>query len=283
MGVTRFIPKFVAKTAGKTALKMQQNAPHILFGVGIVGVVGGAVLACHATTKLPKLVDDFTDEYHGNKEHASPSDMTYIVQKNTVKIVKLYAPAVLVGGAGIICLTGSHMQLSKRNNALAAAYTGLASAYSAYRDRVREELGEEREMEIYHGVKTEDVVVDGDTFSIKTVDPNKLSMYARIFDESNANYKKDAEHNKIFIKAQQNYFNMLLHLRGHVFLNEVYEHLGFDHTSYGQIVGWVLNDEGDNFIDFGIYDAASSRFVNGWERAIVLDFNVDGPMFNKIK
>lgn len=282
MGLTRFIPRIITKTVGKSALKAQANAPHILFGVGIVGVVGGTVLACRATTKLPKIVDDFEAEYHGNKEHATPSDMSYIVQKNTMKIVKLYAPAVLVGGAGIICLTGSHMQLTKRNNALAAAYTGLATAYSSYRDRVREELGEEKELEFYHGVKAEEVKVDGDTFTIKTVDPNKLSIYARIFDESNPNYKKDVEHNKIFLKCQQNYFNTILHVRGHVFLNEVYEHLGFDHVSYGQIVGWVLNDEGDNYIDFGIYDAASSRFVNGWERAIVLDFNVDGPMFNKI-
>jgi hypothetical protein len=208
--------------------------------------------------------------------------MTYIVRKNTTKIVKLYAPAVLVGGAGIVCLAGSHMQLTKRNNALAAAYSGLSAAYASYRDRVRDEVGEERELELYHNVKTEDVEINGETFTIKTIDPNKLSMYAVIFDESNSNFKKDAELNRIFIRCQQNYFNSLLQIRGHVFLNEVYENLGFDHTTPGSVVGWVLSDEGDNFIDFGMFDAASSRFVNGWERAIVLDFNVDGVMFNKI-
>lgn len=282
MGLTRFIPKSITKTAGRTALKMKKNSPHILFGVGVAGVVGGTVLACRATLKLPKIVDDFEAEYHSNKEHATPSDMGYIVQKNTIKIVKLYGPAVVVGGIGIACITGSHIQMTKRNGALTMAYAGLSQAYGEYRERVRTELGDERELELHHGVKTEEVEVDGEKFKVKTVDPNALSMYAVIFDEGNANFKKDAELNKIFIKCQQNYFNSLLQIRGHVFLNEVYENLGFDHTSAGSICGWVLNDEGDNYVDFGMYDQASARFVNGWERAIILDFNVDGVIFNKI-
>lgn len=282
MGLTRFIPKTITKTAGRTALKIQKNSPHILFGVGIAGVVGGTVLACRATLKLPKAVDDFEEEYNGNKQHATPGDLGYIVQKNTFKIVKLYAPAVIVGGIGIACLSGSHVQLSKRNGALTLAYAGLSQAYNEYRDRVAEEVGVERERELHHGVRNETVEVNGETFNVKTVDPNALSMYAVIFDELNPNFKKDAELNKIFIKCQQNYFNHLLQIRGHVFLNEVYENLGFDHTSAGSVCGWVLNDDGDNYIDFGMYDQASSRFINGWERAIILDFNVDGVIFNKI-
>jgi len=282
MGLMRFVPKTITKTAGKTALKMQKNSPHILFGIGVAGVVGGTVLACRATMKLPKAVDEFSDEFHSNKDSATPGDLTYIVSKNTGKIVKLYAPAIVVGGIGIACLSGSHLQLTKRNNALAMAYTGLSAAFNDYRDRVRGEVGEERELDLYHNAKDEDIEVDGETFTVKTIDPNKLSIYARIFDESNSRFRKDAELNKIFIQCQQNYFNTILQTRGHVFLNEVYEHLGFDHTKAGAVVGWILSDEGDNYIDFGVYDAASSRFVNGWERALVLDFNVDGVMFNKI-
>ena len=65
-------------------------------------------------------------------------------------------------------------------------------------------------------------------------------------------------------------------------MNEVYEHLGFEHSSPGAVVGWVLGDKGDNHIDFGIFEAHSSRFVNGDERSIVLDFNVDGVIYDLI-
>jgi hypothetical protein len=89
----------------------------------------------------------------------------------------------------------------------------------------------------------------------------------------------------MFVKAQQNYFNDILKVRRHVFLNEVYEALGFDHTSYGSVVGWVLSKDGDNYIDFGIFDGEKERsraFVNGNERSILLDFNVDGVIWDKI-
>lgn len=281
MKVTKFIPKAITKRTGRTILKLQKNSPHILFGVGVVGVVGGTVLACRATLKLGGVVDDFQEEVSANKD-AEGQDLAKIYVKNTAKIVGLYTPAIAVGGLGLICLTGSHVQLTKRNGALTAAYVGLMRAYDEYRDRVRDEIGEEREIEIFHAVESSTVEFDGNTLEVKAVDPNRLSQYSRIFDESNAYYVKDAEINRTFIQCQQNYFNTLLQVRGHVFLNEVYQHLGFEHSSAGSIVGWAINKNGDNFVDFGLFEAHSSRFINGDERAIILDFNVDGVIWNLI-
>ena len=52
------------------------------------------------------------------------------------------------------------------------------------------------------------------------------------------------------------------------------------------MVGWVMSkDNGDNYVDFGIYDMnnpAARRFVNGAERSILLDFNVDGVIYDLI-
>jgi len=91
----------------------------------------------------------------------------------------------------------------------------------------------------------------------------------------------------MFLKAQQNYFNNMLQARGHVFLNEVYDALGMERSSSGTVVGWVIrkDGQGDNFIDFGIFDGESERaraFVNGYERNIRLDFNVDGVIYDLI-
>ncbi len=282
MKVTKFIPKALTKSAGRSALKLKKNSPHILFGLGVTGVIGGTVLACRATLKLERHINEFESEVEENKEHATGQDMAYIYGKHTGKIVALYAPAVLVGGAGLICLTTSHVQLTKRNGALTVAYAGMLRAYDEYRGRVREEVGEEKEVELFHGVDIEKAIINGKAVEVKTVDVNKLSQYTRIFDESNANYVKDAEINRVFIQCQQNYFNHLLQVRGHVFLNEVYQHLGFEHCRAGAIVGWAINKNGDNYIDFGLFEAHSARFINGDERAIVLDFNVDGVIFDLI-
>ena len=64
--------------------------------------------------------------------------------------------------------------------------------------------------------------------------------------------------------------------------------LGIERTKAGQIVGWVYDEDnplGDNYVDFGIYDInreKSRDFVNGYERVILLDFNVDGNILDRI-
>ena len=88
----------------------------------------------------------------------------------------------------------------------------------------------------------------------------------------------------MYLKAQQNSFNDLLRARGHVFLNEVYDGLGLERSQAGAVVGWVLGD-GDNYVDFGIFDGDKPRardFVNGLEASILLDFNVDGVIYDLI-
>ena len=63
--------------------------------------------------------------------------------------------------------------------------------------------------------------------------------------------------------------------------------LGIPATRAGQQVGWIYdkNDPNkDNFVDFGIYDTnrpSNRDFVNGYERTILLDFNVDGNILNE--
>ena len=84
----------------------------------------------------------------------------------------------------------------------------------------------------------------------------------------------------------ETFANDLLKARGRLFLNEVYRMLGIDETKAGQVVGWVYNPDnptGDNFVDFGIYNMQRERvraFVNGYEPNILLDFNVDGVIWD---
>lgn len=283
----------LSRVIARQSLKVKHNSPHMLFVAGTVGIVASTVLACRATLKLERTLEKMQDELEDAKQDGilvsdtgrnQRKDVAVAYGKGSFELAKLYAPAIAVGGVSLIALTGSHVQLTRRNTALTVAYTGLHQAYQEYRKRIQDHLGEEKERDLYHGVKLEEVQDEkGKTKAIKVVDPNGLSPYAKFFDEHSSNWYPDPELNRLFVQCQQNYANQLLLARGHLFLNEVYDMLDIGpRTSAGQIVGWVVGDDGDNFVDFGLFDCASSRFVNGMEQSILLDFNVDGVIMDKI-
>ena len=296
------------KTYKKVELKAIKHSPEILAGVGVVGVVGSLVMACKATTKLSDILEDSKEQLDKIKEVAADpayeekysqddakKDTTITYVQTGVKVVKLYAPSVILCAGSLGCLLASNNILKKRNAALSAAYMTVDKSFKEYRKRVADRFGEEVEKEIRYNIKAEEITkVDEDgnevTETVKvmdgTDDPNSYSDYARFFDESCAAWQNDAEYNLTFLKAQQQYANDLLKARGRLFLNEVYRMLGIDETKAGQVVGWVYNPDnptGDNFVDFGIYNMQRERvraFVNGYEPNILLDFNVDGVIWN---
>lgn len=296
------------KTYKKVELKAIKHSPEILAGVGVVGVVGSLVMACKATTKLSDVLEESKEQLDKIKEVAADpayeekytqddakKDTTITYVQTAMKVTKLYAPSVILCAGSLGCLLASNNILKKRNAALSAAYMTVDKSFKEYRKRVADRFGEEVEKEIRYNIKAEEITkVDEDgnevTETVKimdgTDDPNSYSDYARFFDESCAAWQNDAEYNLTFLKAQQQYANDLLKARGRLFLNEVYRMLGIDETKAGQVVGWVYNPDnptGDNFVDFGIYNMQRERvraFVNGYEPNILLDFNVDGVIWN---
>ena len=298
------------KTFHRVGFQIKKHSPEILLVTGITGVVTSAVMACKATTKVDAIVEETKksiDMIHEGMEAGNICDVEYtkedgkkdlaIVYIQTgVKFAKLYGPSVLLGLTSIGCILAGNNIIHKRNVALSAAYTAIDTSFKGYRSRVIERFGESMDRELRYNIKTQEVketVVDEETGKKKTVkstvsvvDPNTYSDYARFFDEYCAGWTKDAEYNLMFLRQQQNYANELLKSRGHLFLNEVYDMLGIDRTKAGNIVGWIYDEKhpiGDNFVDFGIYvlDNEKARdFVNGRERSILLDFNVDGDILS---
>lgn len=204
---------------------------------------------------------------------------------------------MLLGALSISAVVTSNNILRKRNVALAAAYTTVNKSFKEYRGRVVERFGKDLDRELRYDIKAKEVEVTetdengNETTVTKTYevfDPNKRSDFARIWDDGCIGWSKSPEHNLVFLKQQQGQANNRLQRDGYLFLNDVYEMLGFPRTSAGQVVGWVYDEKnpvGDNFVDFGIYDLDSEKardFVNGYERSIVLDFNVDGIVYDLI-
>ena len=301
----------VSYNAHRIGFKIKKASPEIMVVAGVVGVVTSTVMACKATTKVNdileetrKQVDDVhnvldsdvvsADEYTNDD---AKKDLAIIYTQTSVKLIKLYAPSVLVGALSITGILASHKILKKRNVALTAAYATIDRSVKEYRGRVVERFGKELDRELRYNIKAQEIeekTVDKDgneTIEKKTVsvvDPNMYSDYARIFDNGSMGWTKDPEYNLMFLKLQQNQANDRLRAQGYLFLNDVYDMLGIPRTKAGQIVGWIYDKEnpvGDNFVDFGIYDIYNEKacdFVNGRERSIVLDFNVDGNILDMI-
>lgn len=298
----------VSRSVHKFGFKVKKHSPEILLTTGIVGVVASAVMACNATTKISTILEETketVDVIHATVEDPemaeqytvedSKKDLAIVYAQTGVKLAKLYGPSVVLGVASIGCILASHNIIHKRNVALSAAYAAVDGSFKAYRKRVVDRFGAELDRELKYNIKNEEIeeeVVDAKgkkkkvKKNIQVSDGVFASEYARFFDETCLGWEKDAEYNLAFLTQSQNYFNNVLQEKGYVYLNDVYKHLGIPDTKIGQVVGWVYNEEnpvGDNYIDFGIHDLHDPEkrlFVNGYERSILLDFNVDGVILD---
>ena len=295
------LPSAVTRAVGSTVLKTKANSPTILFVAGTVGVVTSGVLACRSTLRVESVLtehnktkQDIKTVVHSNyTEKDRQHDMTLLYVQTAAKLCKLYGPPILLASVSIGMLTKSHNILSKRNAALTAAYTALEKGFKDYRRRVVDEFGEDKDREFRFGKETGTTLVEGTNGPKKqkktTFGDGGGSIYSKIFDEYNKNWDVHPEYNVLFLRGQQNYLNDQLKYKGHVFLNDVYRALGFEDTTEGAVVGWIYepeDGEGDGFIDFGIWtDSQMNRmheFLVGLEGGIMLDFNVDGPIYKKI-
>ena len=302
----------------KTKFTAEKHSPEILAVIGTVGVVATVITASKATLKVHDVLDESKDtieKIHYVNEHPDAvseqyteddmkKDLTTVYVQTGLKVVKLYAPAVVLGGLSLGCLLASNDILRKRNAALTAAYAAVDRSFKEYKGRVAERFGEAVEKEIRYGIRAEqiDVHETDENGNVKTetkevytmIDdetgsPIYYSPYAKCFDEGDICWKPDAEYNLMFLRQQQHAANQRLKKQKFLTLNEVYEMLGFPKTKAGMIIGWVYNldnPELANFVDFNIYDIrkpGARDFINGRESAIWLDFNVDGDIYALMK
>ena len=302
----------MSRSFHKVGFKFKKHSPEILAVAGTVRVVTSCVMACKATTKLSEIMEEKEDQKKqivdyvaDNKgytekytEEDSKKDLAIINIQSGVKVAKLYAPAVTLGILSLSALLASNNILRKRNVALGAAYTAIERGFSDYRDRVIERFGKELDKELRYNIKSntvEETVVDENgkkkkvKKTVNVVDPNQIDDFSRIFYSGNIGYcDEDPYYTLKFLKDQQRYANDRLQAEGFLFLNDVYEMLGFSRTKAGQYIGWIYDEKnpvGDNYVDFGIYDMhndANIRFVNGDEKAVLLEFNHDGNILEKM-
>lgn len=299
------IMKSVNGVTSKAVMKLKKHSPEILVVAGIAGTVVSAVLACKATTKVAEILDETKgtlDTIHEGMETGAINGQEYTNEdgkKDTVvvyaqtgmKLAKLYGPAIILGTLSITSILASNNILRKRNVSLGAAYAAIDKSFKEYRGRVIERFGEQVDTELKYGIKAkkfEEIEVDPETGKEKKVkktvmvaDPNLQSDYAVYFDSKSRNYETNPDYNRMFLKAQQAFANDKLQTRGHLFLNEVLDDLDLPRTPAGQIVGWT-KDGPDGYVNFRIVEVERETEDGRHEPALLLDFNVEGNIWEKM-
>ena len=298
----------IKSTFRKLGLKAKKHSPEICATVGIVGAVASTVLACKATLKLDDILGESKetidkihevrdDETLANKYSPEDArkDLTIVYIQSSVKVARLYAPSIILGAASIACIIASNQILRKRNAVLLTAYATLDKSYKEYRNRVVEKYGTDIDNALFNNIKAtkiEESVTDEETGktkkskSTKNVADPTVNDYVRYFDETCLNYDKNKDYNMMLLKAQQQLANDKLIADGFIFLSDVYDMLGIKRTKMSQQVGWIYNPKGnpngDNFVDFGIQETVRETEDGEYEEAILLNFNVDGPILDRI-
>lgn len=291
----------------KGKFKLKKAGPTIMIVGAAIGGVTAAVLACKATLKAEEIIAEHNaqiETIHATKAADDmKKDITATYVHTAVWLAKVYAPAVTLGSLSLACMFGSHHIMSRRNASLTAAYIAIDKAFNEYKGRVTERFGDRVQQELEHSIKavevestaknedgTEEVIREYADVARDANDP-----YSMIFDESCSLWEKDSMLNAMTIRNVENAANRKLRTNGHLFLNEVIDMLdpygkGCHRTAVGQVAGWIYDPKDEtkqNCVSLGTHcyvpgNEALNDFINGDERSVILHFNCDGPIINKI-
>lgn len=218
-GISNFI-----KTVGD---KLSEHSPEILTGIGITGLLSTTVLAVKATPKALRLIDE-------KKEEIDTDELTNMEVVKTCW--KCYIPAAVTASVSVACLIGANSVNNKRNAVLATAYKLSESAFSEYKEKVIETIGEKKEEEVRdkiakdklekNPVKNNEVIITG---------KGEVLCYDAI---SGRYFKSDVDK----IRKVENILNKKIMNDMYCSLNDFYDLVGLPFTQLGFELGWNVND-----------------------------------------
>ena len=295
-----------------SAIKFNFNnkKPEIYLGAGLVFGAGCVVATFIAARKMDPVVEKSKKRIEEAKKpveqpnEKGEDDAT----KNGKALVKAYAvsaldfgklfgPAVAFGGMSVVCLLSSHNAMGKKLKGMLAAYGTLDAAFRRYRAQISEEFGADTDRRVLFGgveEKVKETIIDENgkkkstvTSKIRYDKDQPFNGYIRLFDDGCDGWNPDPGYSLSFLRAQQAIADDMLHSRGYLYLSEVFEMLGFKETAASRVTGWVMDPDdtlSDHHVLFGLdsNDPMTQAFLRGDETAVWLEFNVDGPIIDKV-
>lgn len=273
--------------------KLKEKLPDILMATGILGHVGGLVLGCVATTKVPDIMDEYRAklaeaaliEDEDERKKAIRKVKGWLVWQMT----KNYAGTAAVEGLSIASELGAYTQVKKTCAELAVTVGVLDGALKAIKERTTDEVGAEKADDIWLGGKNEvtepeeknengEVVKEAKTE--KVYDTEMPSPYAVWFTpEDFTGAELSDDYNGTFLRLQEDlYNNYINHGVKLILWNDCLKAFGKKKLSAaGNHVGWVYDKNATGKqIDFRARLVLRRNENGDLERCWLLDPNVIG-------
>ena len=258
-----------------------KHSPEILTGIGVAGMVSAAVMAVKATPKALYLLDreeeERIDVLLTDDPNMSLEDAHAIAELKPVEKIqtawKAYIPALVTGALSIVCIIGASRVNTKRNAALATAYSLSESALKEYQTKVIEAVGEEKASEITEQVHKEliDKAIKDDEAAYRKA--SKDWQNKEVIPDSDEVLCYDVcsgrqfKSSKYTLQSAENEINKIMRDEMYASLNEFYYLIGLKSTSMGDILGWNMDD---GYLNLSL----SSNVTEDGKPCLVVDYNI---------
>jgi hypothetical protein len=215
---------------------LSRNAPAILTGLGVVGLVGTTALAIKATSDAK---DDIRRAALERSDEISSFHPDEFTRMEILEIVwKRYIPVALSCGVSIVCIIGAQTMNAKRIAALVSVYALSEQTLKEYQDKTLEVVGEKKERQIREKIAEERIACLEDDDIPMAFDDSKIVFLDPI---TGRTFISDIES----IRAAVNDVNLEVINHMSAPHNVFYQSLGLDSAIAGDELGWNTSHKMD--------------------------------------
>ena len=211
-----------------------KNSPAILTGLGITGFVVSVTLTVYTTPKAIKSVEDKKKELKKDK---------LTISETIGATWKYYLPTAIGIATSAACILGANSVSTRRNAALAAAYSLSETAMAEYQDKVREFVGERKESDVRADIARDRMAVDPPNPSEVIITGKGETWFRESI--THRYFKSDIEK----VRKVENDLNREMLNSNTISVNDVLYALGLpsDHKVLGDL-GWDIDKHPIEFI-----------------------------------
>lgn len=214
----------LSSLAKKAERSIVNNSSSILTAFGVSGTLTTAYLVGRATVKATRIVDE--SESRGGVA----GDLKQRLKERSNLVWKLYIPAGISGVLTIGCVIGATRLGTKKTAAVVSLLTVSETAFSEYKEKVVEQLGEKKEQAIRDEI-AQDRISRTSGQGVVIVGSGGVLCYEM---HTGRYFNSDVE----TLRKAQNTINAKLIREMEATLSDFYYMVGLPYTSYSSSLGW---------------------------------------------
>jgi hypothetical protein len=226
----------ISDLAKKAQFLINENSTTLLTGAGVAGTVATAVLSGRASFKAALFLadEDRRDAASAERENIPFVPLTTFER---VKVVwPQYIPTVGIGTLTITSIIFSNRISAKEAAALATAYGLSERAFSEYKEKVVEKLGQNKETAVRNEIAQ-------DRINAHPVNTKELILAGAgevlCYDQLTGRYFMSSVES---IKRAENAVNYEIVNHDSASLSKFYDEVGLSPTPYSDSVGWDIDN-----------------------------------------